>query len=37
MGMGLASWYHADGEYDVDTMAYMYANLAAQMAGAPLA
>ena len=37
MGMGLASWYRADGEYDVDTMAYMYANLAAQMVGAPLA
>ena len=35
MGMGLASWYRADGEYDVDTMAYAYANLAAQMAGAP--
>jgi AcrR family transcriptional regulator len=37
MGMGLASWYRADGEYDVDTIAYAYANLAAQMAGAPLA
>jgi AcrR family transcriptional regulator len=37
MGMGLASWYRADGEYDVDTVAYAYANLAAQMAGAPLA
>jgi AcrR family transcriptional regulator len=36
MGMGLASWYRADGEYDVDTIAYAYANLAAQMAGAPL-
>jgi AcrR family transcriptional regulator len=37
MGMGLASWYRDDGEYDVDTIAYLYANLAAQMAGAPLA
>ena len=37
MGMGLASWYRADGEYDVDTIAYAYANLAAQLAGAPLA
>jgi AcrR family transcriptional regulator len=36
MGMGLASWYRADGEYDVDTVAYAYANLAAQMLGAPL-
>ena len=35
MGMGLASWYRADGEYDVDTIAYAYANLAAQMVGAP--
>jgi len=34
--MGLASWYRADGEYDVDTVAYAYANLAAQMLGAPL-
>jgi AcrR family transcriptional regulator len=36
MGMGLANWYRADGEYDVDTIAYVYANLAAQMVGAPL-
>jgi AcrR family transcriptional regulator len=35
MGMGLASWYRADGEYDVDTIAYAYANLAAQLAGGP--
>jgi AcrR family transcriptional regulator len=34
MGMGLAAWYRADGEYDVDTVAYAYANLAAQMLGA---
>lgn len=36
MGMGLASWYRADGEYDVDTIAYAYADLAAQMVGVPL-
>jgi AcrR family transcriptional regulator len=36
MGIGLASWYRADGEYDVDTIAYAYANLAAQMVGVPL-
>ncbi len=35
MGMGLASWYRADGEYDVDALAYAYANLAAQLVGAP--
>jgi AcrR family transcriptional regulator len=35
MGMGLASWYRADGEHDVDTIAYAYANLAAQMVGVP--
>jgi AcrR family transcriptional regulator len=33
MGMGLASWYRPDGEYDVDTIAYAYADLAVQMAG----
>jgi AcrR family transcriptional regulator len=37
MGIGLASWYHADGEYDVDTTAYAYADLAAQMVGVPSA
>lgn len=37
LGMGLASWYRPDGEYDVDTLAYVYANLAAQMVGAPAA
>jgi AcrR family transcriptional regulator len=37
MGMGLATWYRADGEYDVAKIAYVYANLGAQMAGAPLA
>jgi AcrR family transcriptional regulator len=36
MGMGLAAWYRADGEYDVDAIAYAYANLAAQMVGTPL-
>jgi hypothetical protein len=35
MGMGLASWYRADGEYDVDTIACAYADLAAQMVGVP--
>jgi len=33
---GSRPWYRADGEYDVDTVAYAYANLAAQMVGAPL-
>lgn len=33
MGMGLASWYRPDGEYDIDALAYAYANLAAQMVG----
>jgi len=37
MGMGLASWYRPDGEYDIDALAYAYANLAAQMVGAPSA
>jgi AcrR family transcriptional regulator len=37
MGMGLSSWYRTDGEYDVDTLSYAYANLAAQMAGVPIA
>jgi len=31
--MGLASWYRPDGEYDIDALAYAYANLAAQMVG----
>ena len=35
MGMGLASWYRPDGEYDIDALAYAYANLAAQMVGRP--
>jgi AcrR family transcriptional regulator len=35
MGMGLASWYRPDGEYDIDALAYAYANLAAQMVGGP--
>ena len=35
MGMGLASWYRPDGEYDIDALAYAYANLAAQMVGSP--
>jgi AcrR family transcriptional regulator len=35
MGMGLSFWYRPDGEYDVDKAAYLYANMAAQMAGAP--
>jgi AcrR family transcriptional regulator len=34
MGMGLSSWYRPDGEYDVDAIAYAYANLAVQMVGA---
>jgi AcrR family transcriptional regulator len=35
MGMGLASWYRPDGEYDIDALAYAYGNLAAQMVGGP--
>ena len=33
MGMGLTAWYRPDGEYDIDALAYAYANLAAQMVG----
>jgi len=33
MGIGVASWYRADGEYDVETLSYVYANMAAQMLG----
>jgi AcrR family transcriptional regulator len=36
MGIGLASWYRPDGEYDIDALAYAYADLAAQMLGRPV-
>jgi AcrR family transcriptional regulator len=35
MGIGLTAWYHPGGEYDVDTLCYVYANMAVQMLGAP--
>ena len=34
MGIGLTAWYRAGGEHDVDTLCYVYANMAAQMVGA---
>lgn len=34
MGMGVATWYRPDGEYDVDALAYAYADLAVGLAGA---
>jgi AcrR family transcriptional regulator len=34
MGIGVASWFRADGDYDVATLSYVYANMAAQMLGA---
>jgi hypothetical protein len=37
MGIGLASWYRPDGEYDIDTLAYAYDDLAAQMLSRPVA
>jgi hypothetical protein len=33
MGMGPSSWYRPDSEYDVDMVTYLYASMAAQMAG----
>ena len=34
MGIGVATWFRRDGDVDVNTLAYCYADLATQMVGA---
>jgi AcrR family transcriptional regulator len=34
MGMGVAAWFRADGEYSVDEIAYLYADHALRLVGA---
>ncbi|MEV4970280.1 TetR/AcrR family transcriptional regulator [Streptomyces scopuliridis] len=34
MGIGVASWFHEDGEYSVDQLAYQYGDIALRIVGA---
>nr|WP_269329720.1 TetR/AcrR family transcriptional regulator [Kineosporia babensis] len=33
MGMGVATWFRAEGEHDIDSLAYSYADMALRMVG----
>jgi hypothetical protein len=34
MGIGVATWFHVRGDYDVETLAFAYADMALQLVGA---
>jgi hypothetical protein len=33
MGMGIANWFHDDGEFSVDQLTYQYGDLALRIVG----